>query len=156
MAVSLHPPVPALSSRRPQRSLSIYSGCGLPLLRPLRSPARCCLCGSGHQHYLPVCCALILNPRHCLLYTEYLLNREHIADYFCAALLLLPANCLCGIVCNRSDEKRHGNWKNLPKKPCKSLSNSLSNLHHQLATGTNSISPPLAAKRHFRELSVST
>uniref|UniRef100_A0A3Q3G2P3 DENN/MADD domain containing 4C n=1 Tax=Labrus bergylta TaxID=56723 RepID=A0A3Q3G2P3_9LABR len=36
-----------------------------------------------------------------------------------------------------SDEKRHNNWKNLPKKPCKSLVNSLSNLHHQLATGTN-------------------
>ncbi|XP_029026612.1 DENN domain-containing protein 4C isoform X2 [Betta splendens] len=33
-----------------------------------------------------------------------------------------------------SDEKRHGNWKNLPKKPCKSLISSLSNLHHQLAT----------------------
>ncbi|KAK2899710.1 DENN domain-containing protein 4C isoform X1 [Channa argus] len=33
-----------------------------------------------------------------------------------------------------SDEKRHGNWKNLPKKPCKSLINSLSNLYHQLAT----------------------
>ncbi|XP_034532128.1 DENN domain-containing protein 4C isoform X2 [Notolabrus celidotus] len=32
-----------------------------------------------------------------------------------------------------SDEKRHNNWKNLPKKPCKSLMNSLSNLHHQLA-----------------------
>uniref|UniRef100_A0AAQ4QTD0 DENN/MADD domain containing 4C n=1 Tax=Gasterosteus aculeatus aculeatus TaxID=481459 RepID=A0AAQ4QTD0_GASAC len=26
------------------------------------------------------------------------------------------------------------NWKNLPKKPCKSLINALSNLHHQLAT----------------------
>lgn len=33
-----------------------------------------------------------------------------------------------------SDEKRHGNWKNLPKKPGKGLVNSLSNLHHQLAT----------------------
>ncbi|XP_074555234.1 DENN domain-containing protein 4C isoform X2 [Halichoeres trimaculatus] len=33
-----------------------------------------------------------------------------------------------------SDEKRHNNWKNLPKKPCKGLINSLSNLHHQLAT----------------------
>ncbi|XP_022614464.1 DENN domain-containing protein 4C isoform X1 [Seriola dumerili] len=33
-----------------------------------------------------------------------------------------------------SDEKRHSNWKNLPKKPCKSLINSLSNLHHQLGT----------------------
>ncbi|XP_042079051.1 DENN domain-containing protein 4C isoform X2 [Haplochromis burtoni] len=33
-----------------------------------------------------------------------------------------------------SDEKKHSNWKNLPKKPCKSLINSLSNLHHQLAT----------------------
>ncbi|XP_030578455.1 DENN domain-containing protein 4C isoform X2 [Archocentrus centrarchus] len=33
-----------------------------------------------------------------------------------------------------SDEKRHSNWKNLPKKPCKSLMSSLSNLHHQLAT----------------------
>ncbi|CAN9509517.1 unnamed protein product [Ophioblennius macclurei] len=33
-----------------------------------------------------------------------------------------------------SDEKRNSNWKNLPKKPCKSLINSLSNLHHQLAT----------------------
>uniref|UniRef100_A0A674EJ28 DENN domain containing 4C n=1 Tax=Salmo trutta TaxID=8032 RepID=A0A674EJ28_SALTR len=31
-----------------------------------------------------------------------------------------------------SDEKRHSNWKNLPKKPCKSLFNSLANLHHQL------------------------
>uniref|UniRef100_A0A669EGT6 DENN domain containing 4C n=1 Tax=Oreochromis niloticus TaxID=8128 RepID=A0A669EGT6_ORENI len=30
--------------------------------------------------------------------------------------------------------KKHSNWKNLPKKPCKSLINSLSNLHHQLAT----------------------
>lgn len=57
--------------------------------------------------------------------------------FFC--LLLLPAHCHCGIVCYRSDEKRHSNWKNLPKKPCKSLINSLSNLHHQLATGTNSI-----------------
>ncbi|XP_041820417.1 DENN domain-containing protein 4C isoform X1 [Chelmon rostratus] len=35
-----------------------------------------------------------------------------------------------------SDEKRHSNWKNLPKKPGKSLINSLSNLHHQLATVT--------------------
>nr|XP_046236912.1 DENN domain-containing protein 4C isoform X2 [Scatophagus argus] len=33
-----------------------------------------------------------------------------------------------------SDEKRHSNWKNLPKKPSKSLINSLSNLHPQLAT----------------------
>ncbi|KAL1270869.1 hypothetical protein QQF64_029885, partial [Cirrhinus molitorella] len=33
-----------------------------------------------------------------------------------------------------SDEKRNSNWKNLPKKPCKSLINSLGNLHHQLAT----------------------
>ncbi|XP_056601825.1 DENN domain-containing protein 4C [Triplophysa dalaica] len=33
-----------------------------------------------------------------------------------------------------SDEKRHGNWKNLPKKPCKSLISSLGNLHQQLAT----------------------
>ncbi|XP_051537842.1 DENN domain-containing protein 4C-like isoform X2 [Myxocyprinus asiaticus] len=33
-----------------------------------------------------------------------------------------------------SDEKRHSNWKNLPKKSCKSLINSLGNLHHQLAT----------------------
>ncbi|XP_041841016.1 DENN domain-containing protein 4C isoform X2 [Melanotaenia boesemani] len=35
-----------------------------------------------------------------------------------------------------SDEKRHSSWKNLPKKPCKSLINSLSNLHHQLATAS--------------------
>ncbi|XP_054608589.1 DENN domain-containing protein 4C isoform X3 [Dunckerocampus dactyliophorus] len=33
-----------------------------------------------------------------------------------------------------SDEKKHNNWKNLPKKPCKSLINTLSNLHRQLAT----------------------
>uniref|UniRef100_A0A665XF34 DENN/MADD domain containing 4C n=1 Tax=Echeneis naucrates TaxID=173247 RepID=A0A665XF34_ECHNA len=33
-----------------------------------------------------------------------------------------------------SDEKRHNNWKNLPKKPCKSLINSLSNLYHQLSS----------------------
>ncbi|XDV17594.1 hypothetical protein PO909_023428 [Leuciscus waleckii] len=32
------------------------------------------------------------------------------------------------------DEKKHSNWKNLPKKPCKSLINSLGNLHQQLAT----------------------
>uniref|UniRef100_A0A674C127 DENN/MADD domain containing 4C n=1 Tax=Salmo trutta TaxID=8032 RepID=A0A674C127_SALTR len=31
-----------------------------------------------------------------------------------------------------SDEKKHSNWKNLPKKPCKSLFNSLNNLQHQL------------------------
>ncbi|KAF5907052.1 DENN domain-containing protein 4C isoform X1, partial [Clarias magur] len=31
-----------------------------------------------------------------------------------------------------SDEKRNSGWKNLPKKPCKSLINSLVNLHHQL------------------------
>ncbi|TSK82191.1 DENN domain-containing protein 4C [Bagarius yarrelli] len=31
-----------------------------------------------------------------------------------------------------SDEKRNSNWKNLPKKPCKSLINMLVNLHHQL------------------------
>lgn len=45
----------------------------------------------------------------------------------------------CDVVCRRSDEKKHNNWKNLPKKPCKSLVNSLSNLHHQLATGANSM-----------------
>lgn len=39
---------------------------------------------------------------------------------------------------HRSDEKRHNNWKNLPKKPCKTLVSSLSNLYHQLITGTNS------------------
>ncbi|KAI1888537.1 hypothetical protein AGOR_G00186190 [Albula goreensis] len=33
-----------------------------------------------------------------------------------------------------SDDKKHCNWKNLPKKPSKSLLNSLTNLHHQLAT----------------------
>uniref|UniRef100_A0A673K0P2 UDENN domain-containing protein n=1 Tax=Sinocyclocheilus rhinocerous TaxID=307959 RepID=A0A673K0P2_9TELE len=33
-----------------------------------------------------------------------------------------------------SDEKRNSNWKNLPKKPCKGLINSLGNLHNQLAT----------------------
>lgn len=33
-----------------------------------------------------------------------------------------------------SDEKRHSNWKNLPKKPCKSLISSLGNLYRQLAT----------------------
>lgn len=33
-----------------------------------------------------------------------------------------------------SDEKKHSNWKNLPKKPSKGLVNSLSNLHHQLGT----------------------
>ncbi|XP_015229333.1 PREDICTED: DENN domain-containing protein 4C isoform X1 [Cyprinodon variegatus] len=33
-----------------------------------------------------------------------------------------------------SDEKKHSNWKYLPKKPCKSLINLLNNLHHQLAT----------------------
>lgn len=37
----------------------------------------------------------------------------------------------------RSDEKRNCGWKNLPKKPCKSLINSLVNLHHQLTIGVN-------------------
>ncbi|XP_063043558.1 DENN domain-containing protein 4C [Engraulis encrasicolus] len=32
-----------------------------------------------------------------------------------------------------SDEKRHCSWKNLPKKPCKSLLTSLGNLQNQLA-----------------------
>lgn len=35
----------------------------------------------------------------------------------------------------RSDEKRHNNWKNLPKKPCKSLISCLSSLYQQLASG---------------------
>lgn len=35
----------------------------------------------------------------------------------------------------RSDEKRHNNWKNLPKKPCKSLIGCLSSLYQQLASG---------------------
>ncbi|KAK1174925.1 hypothetical protein AOXY_G2536 [Acipenser oxyrinchus oxyrinchus] len=33
-----------------------------------------------------------------------------------------------------SDDKKHYTWKHLPKKPSKSLLNSLTNLHHQLAT----------------------
>ncbi|XP_076144653.1 DENN domain-containing protein 4C isoform X2 [Alosa pseudoharengus] len=33
----------------------------------------------------------------------------------------------------QSDEKRHLNWKNLPKKPCKNLLSSLCNLQNQLA-----------------------
>ncbi|XP_062305569.1 DENN domain-containing protein 4C isoform X8 [Osmerus eperlanus] len=33
-----------------------------------------------------------------------------------------------------SDEKRHSNWKNLPKKPCRSLISYLTNLQHQLGT----------------------
>lgn len=78
VAVSLHPPVPAVSGRRPQRSLSIYSGCGLPLLWPLRPPARCCLCGSGHQHYLPVCCALkpISLPNFCSIFTALIVSNN--------------------------------------------------------------------------------
>uniref|UniRef100_A0A8D0ANR9 DENN domain containing 4C n=1 Tax=Sander lucioperca TaxID=283035 RepID=A0A8D0ANR9_SANLU len=40
-----------------------------------------------------------------------------------------------------SDEKRHSNWKNLPKKPCKSLVNSLSNLHHQLENSAVDMTP---------------
>uniref|UniRef100_A0A3Q3G6T3 DENN/MADD domain containing 4C n=1 Tax=Labrus bergylta TaxID=56723 RepID=A0A3Q3G6T3_9LABR len=40
-----------------------------------------------------------------------------------------------------SDEKRHNNWKNLPKKPCKSLVNSLSNLHHQLEGSAVDMTP---------------
>uniref|UniRef100_A0A8C3FXI3 DENN domain containing 4C n=1 Tax=Cyclopterus lumpus TaxID=8103 RepID=A0A8C3FXI3_CYCLU len=37
------------------------------------------------------------------------------------------------------------NWKNLPKKPGKSLINALSNLHHQLATGTHMDMTPIEA-----------
>uniref|UniRef100_A0A673APB0 DENN/MADD domain containing 4C n=1 Tax=Sphaeramia orbicularis TaxID=375764 RepID=A0A673APB0_9TELE len=40
-----------------------------------------------------------------------------------------------------SDEKRHSNWKNLPKKPCKSLINSLSSLHHQLESSAIDMTP---------------
>uniref|UniRef100_A0A665XFQ1 DENN/MADD domain containing 4C n=1 Tax=Echeneis naucrates TaxID=173247 RepID=A0A665XFQ1_ECHNA len=36
----------------------------------------------------------------------------------------------------KTKSKRHNNWKNLPKKPCKSLINSLSNLYHQLSSAT--------------------
>uniref|UniRef100_A0A8C9S6N2 DENN/MADD domain containing 4C n=1 Tax=Scleropages formosus TaxID=113540 RepID=A0A8C9S6N2_SCLFO len=35
-----------------------------------------------------------------------------------------------------SEDKRHGTWKNLPKKSCKNLLNSLNGLRHLLATGT--------------------
>ncbi|KAL4641559.1 DENN domain-containing protein 4C-like isoform X1 [Arapaima gigas] len=33
-----------------------------------------------------------------------------------------------------SEDRRHGNWKNLPKKPCKNLLNALNGLRHQLGT----------------------
>ena len=46
-------------------------------------------------------------------------------------------------VVSRSDEKRHNNWKNLPKKPCKSLISCLSHLQQQLATGRSPVDPVL-------------
>lgn len=68
VAVSLHPPVPAFSSRCSERTSAIYRGCGLPLLWPLWPSTRCCLCGSGHQHYLPVCSSFysLKTPFHCV------------------------------------------------------------------------------------------
>lgn len=49
--------------------------------------------------------------------------------------LLATARMLMFVLRLRSDEKRHNNWKNLPKKPCKSLIGCLSSLHQQLASG---------------------
>lgn len=99
VAVSVHPPVPALSSRRPQRSMSVYSRCGLPLLRPLRPPTRCCLCGSGHQHYLPVCYIMITKTMTLYIYRSHLMLKHCInalviprthSSFPLAALQLLP------------------------------------------------------------------
>lgn len=110
VAVSLHPPVPALSSRRPQRSFTIYSGCGFPLLRPLRPPARCCLRGSGHQHYLPVRCALIpMSVTACFVDVQiFMLNSSNtffylfFLDYFSAScyfqLTAIAALCVTGLM----------------------------------------------------------
>ena len=36
---------------------------------------------------------------------------------------------------NRSDEKKNMNWKQLPKKPCKSLISTLKKLYPQLSSG---------------------
>ncbi|XP_048825979.1 DENN domain-containing protein 4C-like [Brienomyrus brachyistius] len=46
----------------------------------------------------------------------------------------------------RSEDKKHCNWKNLPKKPCKSLLSSLSNLHHPLATVNRNLKEGLAVE----------
>ncbi|XP_005166610.1 DENN domain-containing protein 4C isoform X1 [Danio rerio] len=45
-----------------------------------------------------------------------------------------------------SDEKRHSNWKNLPKKPSKSLISFLGSLHHQLATVRRTATEGLAVE----------
>lgn len=135
MAVSLHPPVSALFSRRAQRSLSIHRGRGFTLLWPIWSPTRCCLRGPGHQHYLPVCTKTMLLPA--LYFISQMLLQQYVEFFKISSYFQL--NKSSRFVHYRSDEKRHNNWKNLPKKPCKSLINSLSNLYHQLATGRNSI-----------------
>lgn len=38
-------------------------------------------------------------------------------------------------LCFRSDDKKSTNWKQFPKKPCKSLLSTLKKLHPQLAAG---------------------
>ncbi|RXM34207.1 DENN domain-containing protein 4C [Acipenser ruthenus] len=47
---------------------------------------------------------------------------------------LILSQPVCTPLPLRSDDKKHYTWKHLPKKPSKSLLNSLTNLHHQLAT----------------------
>lgn len=39
------------------------------------------------------------------------------------------------LLCFRSDDKKSTNWKQFPKKPCKSLLSTLKKLHPQLAAG---------------------
>ncbi|KAM6949621.1 DENN domain-containing protein 4C [Aplochiton taeniatus] len=53
-----------------------------------------------------------------------------------------------------SDEKRHSNWKNIPKKPCKSLINSLSNLYHQLGTVRPTVQEGSAADVTIQEVPI--
>lgn len=146
VAVPVHPPLPALPGGGPQRPLSLYSGRGFPLLWPLWPPAGRGLCGPGHQHYLPVRAKHFKGAFpsfwHVDLFTPCCRYPQTVFRYIFRMLNILlftrewaySKNTILNQLC-RSDEKRHSNWKNLPKKPCKSLFNSLANLHHQLGIG---------------------
>lgn len=101
--MSIHPHLPALLSRRPQRPVSLHRGCWLPLLRPVWPPARRCLCGSGHQHYLPVRGALIPRFIYSFGFTEgpprtNQLNHQPSSDSVWLFLLLHVMLCVAGLM----------------------------------------------------------
>lgn len=54
LAMPLHTPMPTGTGRCAQCAVPFHCGCRLQILWPLCAPSWHQLCGSGHQHYLPV------------------------------------------------------------------------------------------------------